>query len=78
MTNIKLQRSAEGPYKWETIGPGGTQLNTELDWAALAATQMAAKAGVAVDLGEGVPPDALHKGHRLGEILESYGWRSKA
>jgi hypothetical protein len=59
---IKLQKRGTG---WEVIGEGVSNRAVDLDWAAFDALFLAEIHGTHVELGDGVPPDALELGKRL-------------
>jgi hypothetical protein len=71
MANVRLEKRADGG--WEARGESATLWATDLDWAALGAIHMAAIDGVDVELGSGVPADALDQGRRLIETLAVLG-----
>ena len=50
---------------WEVTGEGISNTAVDLDWAAFDALFLAEVHGTTVELGEGVPPDALDLGRQL-------------
>jgi hypothetical protein len=63
--------------RWRVTAEDGTDMwNSDLDFAALDALAAAARVGnPEIELGEGVPADALERGQRLREILERVSGR---
>ncbi len=61
---IKLQKQGTG---WVVTGEGISNAAVDLDWAAFDALLLAEIHGTNVELGDGVPPDALELGKLLRE-----------
>lgn len=59
---IKLQKHGMG---WVVSGEGVTNRAVDLDWAAFDALFLAEVHGTTIELGEGVPDDALDLGRQL-------------
>jgi hypothetical protein len=59
---IKLQKHGMG---WMVSGEGVSNRAVDLDWAAFDALFLAEVHGTTVELGEGVPSDALELGRQL-------------
>jgi hypothetical protein len=65
---IKLLR-ADG--LWKVVGDGLLSEASDLAWAALDALQLAEQYGTTVELGDGVPEDALELARYRLELLEA-------
>ena len=61
---IRLQKHGTG---WVVSGEGVSNRAVDLDWAAFDALFLAEVHGTTVELGEGVPGDALELGRKLRE-----------
>jgi hypothetical protein len=66
---IKVLR---GEGTWKVVGVGVNIEARELDWAVFDALTVAEVHGTTVELGEGVPENALELGRSLREQLEAF------
>jgi hypothetical protein len=57
---------------WKVVGQGVNIEARELEWAIFDALTLAEIQGVTVELGEGVPKDALERGRRPRDHLEGF------
>ena len=71
---IKLLR---GEGTWKVIGDELLSEASDLGWAALDALLLAEQQGTTVELGEGVPEDALELGRERLDALEYTRRRSR-
>jgi hypothetical protein len=69
MSTIKLLRDSDF---WKVVGDGLQSESSDLEWAALDALVLAELHGTTVELGEGVPADALELGRARLEALEAF------
>lgn len=70
---IKLVR---GDGIWKVLGDGVLAESSDLAWAAFDALTLADLQGASVELGEGVPKDALDLGRQKGAMLEAFRRRA--
>lgn len=69
MSKIKLLRDNG---LWKVVGDSLLSESNDLEWAALDALLLAELHGTTVELGEGVPADALERGRARREALEVF------
>jgi hypothetical protein len=74
LSRLELLR---GDGVWKVVGVGVRIETRVLAWAALDALTLAEMYGAVVELGEGVPEDALAQGRRLAEVFDRSRYRSE-